>query len=343
MKLFFVNDYGRGAHPKILEKLSESNFEIEYGYGSDSYSEQAKNKIREACGKNDAELFFLSGGTQTNAVVINGLLRSYEGVIATDTGHISTHEAGAIEYTGRKVIELPNVDGKLKFEDVKECLENFEKDANNAHMVRPGIVYISYPTEYGTLYSKEELQNLYELCKEYKIPLFVDGARLGYGLTSKKCDLTFEEFANLCDVFYIGGTKVGALCGEAIVFSNNKYVPKQFITIIKQQGALLAKSRLLGVQFDALFTDNLYFEISKHAIEMAELLKKGLIDKGYKLYVDSPTNQQFVIINNTDMDKLKEIVEFAYWKAFDKDHTIIRFVTDWGTKKEDVEKLIEIL
>ncbi|ERK59590.1 Beta-eliminating lyase [Gemella bergeri ATCC 700627] len=343
MTLFFVNDYGRGAHPKILEQLTQTNLESEYGYGMDSYSERAKEKIRLSCKKEDAEIYFLVGGTQTNAVVIKSLLRSYEGVISANTGHISTHEAGAIEYTGHKVIELPNYNGKLCAEDVEEYFDTFGKDANLMHMVKPGMVYISYPTEYGTLYSKEELTALHTICKKYSVPLFVDGARLGYGLMAKECDITFKEFADLCDVFYIGGTKIGALCGEAVVFTNKTIVPENYITIIKQAGALLAKGRLLGVQFDTLFTDNLYFNISKHAIEMAELLKKGLKDKGCKFYIDSPTNQQFIIVENNRMEKLKKTVQFAKWEKYDDTHTIIRFVVDWSTKKEDVEQLIKIL
>lgn len=210
-------------------------------------------------------------------------------------------------------------------------------------MVTPGMVYISYSTEYGTLYSKEELEKLYEVCKEWGIPLFIDGARLGYGLMSKECDLTLKELASLCDVFYIGGTKVGALCGEAIIFTNPTIVPKNFVTVIKQMGALLAKGRLLGVQFDAFFTDSLYFEISKHAVEMAELLKKGLKDKGYRFYIDSPTNQQFVVVENSKLEELSKKVSYVYWEKYDDKHTIIRFVTDLATKKEDVENLIEIL
>lgn len=343
MTLFFANDYSRGAHPKVLDKLVQSNMEIEVGYGFDSYTNSAKEKIKKACAKSDAEIFFLVGGTQTNATVIKSLLRSYEGVIATNTGHISTHEAGIIELGGHKVIELANYEGKLRASEVREYLETFHDDANKTHMVLPGMVYISYPTEYGTLYSKKELEELYEVCQDYNIPLFIDGARLGYGLMSKECDMTFEEFTNLCDVFYIGGTKVGALCGEAIVFSNPKYVQQNFVTIIKQMGALLAQGRLLGIQFDALFTNNLYFEISKHAIEMAEILKHGLKEKGYKFFVDSPTNQQFIIIENSKLSELEERVKFAKWEKYDNTHTIIRFVTDWATKKEDVEKLVELL
>ena len=341
--LFFVNDYGKGAHKKVLEKIIESNDSVEFGYGFDSYSKSAKNKIREACGKEDAEIHFLSGGTQTNMIVIKSLLRSFEGVIAADSGHISVHEAGAIEHSGHKVIELKNYNGKLRAEDVKNYLETFHADSNKAHMVMPGMVYISYPTEYGTLYSKKELEELYSLCKNYEIPLFIDGARLGYGLAADECDIDLPTLANLCDVFYIGGTKIGALNGEAVVFSNKKYCPANFMTIIKQNGALLAKGRLLGAQFDALFTDSLYFDISKHAIEMANILKKTLVEKGYRFYIESPTNQQFIILENSKLEELEKKVKFAKWEKYDDNHTIIRFVTSWATKKEEVEKLIELL
>ncbi|MGX7111346.1 threonine aldolase family protein [Gemella cuniculi] len=343
MTLFFANDYSKGAHPKVLEKLVETNMKIEVGYGFDTYCDSAKEKIRKACGKKDAEIFFLTGGTQTNATVIKSLLRPYEGVIAVNTGHISTHEAGIIEAGGHKVIELNNYNGKLNVDDVREYINTFYKDANRTHMVMPGMVYITYPTEYGTLYTKEELNNLYKVCKEYDIPLFVDGARLGYGLMARECDITFQEFSSLCDVFYIGGTKIGALCGEAVVFSNTKIIPQNYTTFIKQMGALLAKGRLLGVQFDALFTDNLYFEISKHAIDMAELLKETLKEKGYKFFLDSPTNQQFVVIKNEAAKELEKKMKFAYWEKYDNNNTIIRFVTDWATQKEDIEKLIDVL
>lgn len=343
MTLFFLNDYSRGAHEKVLEKIVESNMETEIGYCFDSYCISAKEKIKKACAKENAEVFFLVGGTQTNATIIKSLLHPYEGVIAPKSGHINTHEAGIIEAGGHKVIELPQYEGKLCAEDLSVYLDDFSNDENNIHMVQPGMVYITYPTEYGTTYSKSELEEIYNLCKYNNIPLFIDGARLGYGLMSKACDVTLPEFANLCDVFYIGGTKVGALCGEAIVFSSTKYIPQHFVTLIKQMGALLAKGRLLGVQFDALFSNNLYFEISQHAIEMAELLQKGLREKGYQFYVDSPTNQQFIIIENSKLEQLKEKVKYTSWEKYDDNHTVIRLVTDWATKKEDVEKLIEIL
>lgn len=343
MKLFFMNDYGKGAHPKVLQNLIDNNESVQVGYGFDELSSRAKEKIRKACKRNNAEIYFLTGGTQTNAVVINSLLRSYEGVISANTGHINVHEAGAIEITGHKVIELPHEDGKLTSKEVKEYLDAFHKDENKSHMVMPGMVYISFPTEYGTLYSKQELNSLYQLCQEYRIPLFIDGARLGYGLAAPECDMDLPTLAGLCDVFYIGGTKIGTLSGEAVVFSNPEIMPDNYVTIIKQMGALLAKGRLLGAQFDALFTDNLYFQISKNAIKTAHLLKQALKEKGYSFYIDSPTNQQFIIIDNDKMDELHKKVQFAYWEKYDENHTIIRFVTDWSTKEEDVRKLIELL
>ena len=272
--LSFESDYIMGAHPEILRRLSETNFEPLTGYGVDKYCASAKEKIKAACKSPNADVWFLTGGTQSNAVVISSLLARHEGVIAAETGHIGFHEAGAIEYTGHKVFLLPHHDGKLDAKEVKAYIDNFYGDANHSHMVPPGMVYISHPTEYGTLYTKGELSAISAVCRDAGIPLFLDGARLGYALMSNDTDITLPDIAELCDVFYIGGTKVGALCGEALVFTKNN-TPKQFLTLIKQQGALIAKGRLLGVQFDTLFTDGLYFRISKNAIDMAELLKKG--------------------------------------------------------------------
>ena len=271
----FESDYVEGAHEQILKRLTETNLEKLTGYGQDWYCERAKEKIREACQCPEAEIFFLTGGTQTNMIAIDSMLRSYEGVAAAKTGHISAHEAGAIEYHGHKVLELPEHQGKICARELKSLLESFWQDENHEHMVFPGMVYISHPTEYGTLYSQAELKELSDVCRSYEIPRSLDGARLGYGLMSRETDVSLPMIAKYCDVFYIGGTKVGALCGEALVFTK-KNMPRHFLSIVKQHGALLAKGRLLGIQFDALFTDRLYFEISRHAIEMAELLKEGL-------------------------------------------------------------------
>mgnify|MGYP000874884147 CR=1 FL=1 len=339
--LYFVNDYSEGAHEKVLQHLIDTNMKQLSGYGTDHYCETAKEKIKKACGCGDAEVYLLTGGTQTNQIVIDTMLAPYEGVVAAQTGHVSTHEAGAIEFTGHKVLELPEKNGKICASDLKELVETFYGDDNHEHMVFPGMVYISHPTEYGTLYSKKELEELSSVCRKYKLPLFLDGARLGYGLMSEETDVTLPMIAKYCDVFYIGGTKVGALCGEAVVFSGNR-TPKHFLTLIKQRGALLAKGRLLGIQFDTLFTDNLYFEISRHAIAMADYLKKGLAEKGCRFYLDSPTNQQFVILENRKMTELKKEVKFSFWEKYDENHTVVRFATSWATKKEEIDQLLDL-
>ena len=338
----FENDYNTGAHPKILERLMQTNMEPLSGYGTDKYCQSAADKIKSACNCPQAQIHFLVGGTQTNAVVISSMLSSFEGVVAADTGHVSLHEAGAIECTGHKVLNVPNHQGKIDGDELKEYLETFFSDDNREHMVFPGMVYISHPTEYGTLYSKAELVHIEKICKEDNIPLYIDGARLGYGLMSKETDVTLADIAALCDVFYIGGTKMGALCGEAVVFTRNNS-PKHFTTIVKQHGALLAKGRLLGVQFDALFTDNLYGEIGAHGIEMAMLLKDMLKEKGCDFYLESPTNQQFVILENQVLEKLKIEVAFSFWEKADESHTVVRFATGWSTTREDIEKLGEFL
>lgn len=338
----FDSDYMEGAHPKILERLIQTNLVKTPGYGEDEFCKSAKEKILKACECPEGEVFFLVGGTQTNATVIDGLLRNYQGVIAANTGHIAAHEAGAIEASGHKVLALPHNNGKLDATTVRTYLEGFYADSAYTHMVIPGMVYISHPTEYGTLYTAEELSNLHAICKEYQIPLFVDGARLGYGLMASNTDVTLPFLASHCDVFYIGGTKVGALFGEAVVFTKQG-MTNHFFTTIKQHGALMAKGRLLGIQFDTLFTDQLYFEISRHAIVMAEKLKKALLDKGYELFFDSPTNQQFVVMSNEQIHQLSETVTFSMWEAVDDKRSVIRFATSWATKEEDLDALIAML
>ena len=338
----FESDYIAGAHPKVLQRLIETNLESLAGYGSDPYCESACRKIKEACECPGAQICFLVGGTQTNAVVISAMLREYEGVIAAQTGHVNTHEAGAIENTGHKVLEIAQTDGKITPAVLESYLEKFYQDENRDHMVFPGMVYISHPTEYGTLYTKKELHDIFDICNSYHIPLFIDGARLGYGLMSREADLSLADIARLCDVFYIGGTKVGALCGEAVVFPKSN-MPEHFITTVKRHGALLAKGRLLGIQFDALFTDNLYLDISRHAIDMAEQLKQIVRDSGLKFYLESPTNQQFVILDNECMERLEDKVSFSFWEAYDETHTVVRFATSWSTTKEDLKQLAEIL
>ncbi len=340
--LSFESDYIMGAHPQVLRHLSETNFEPLPGYGNDKYTECAAKKIREACKCPNADVYFITGGTQTNSVVISTMLRDWEGVIAATTGHVSAHEAGAIEYTGHKVITLPQHNGKLCADEVRDYIETFYNDASYTHMVFPGMVYISHPTEYGTLYTKAELTALSDVCRHYDIPLFIDGARLGYGLMSYDTDLSLPDIAQLCDVFYIGGTKVGALCGEAVVFTHNN-APKHFFTMVKQHGALLAKGRLNSVQFDALFTDDLYFKISRHAIDMAEQLKEMFRKKGYKFFMDSPTNQQFIILENTKMQELEQKVRFSFWEKYDDTHTVVRFATAWSTTQEQMDELKAII
>ncbi|MBO1305628.1 low specificity L-threonine aldolase [Enterococcus sp. 669A] len=340
--LSFENDYSEGAHEKVLQLLMETNMVQESGYGSDSYTQQAIEKIKERLDCPEAEIKFLVGGTQTNQIVITTLLKNYEGVLAADTGHVSTHEAGAIEAGGHKVLTLPHTLGKIDASQVKDYLETYYADPVYQHMVAPGMVYISQPTEYGTLYSLEELTALSAVCREYEIPLYMDGARLGYGLMSKENDVALVDIAQLCDVFYIGATKIGALCGEALVFTK-KNMPKHFLSSIKQHGGLLAKGRLLGVQFLALFSDNLYFDISQNAIDMAELLKTGFKEKGYKTLIDSPTNQQFFIIDNAKLEELSEKVKFSFWEKYDDQHSVVRFATSWATTEEAVAELLEMI
>lgn len=334
----FESDYIAGAHPQIMRRLTETNLECLPGYGTDKYCESAKEKIRAACECEKADVEFLVGGTQTNSVIISTMLKDYEGVIAAKTGHVSSHEAGAIEYSGHKVLEIPQSNGKISPDILGKYIAAFYADANHEHMVFPGMVYLSHPTEYGTLYTKKELEDIAAICHQYKIPLFLDGARLGYGLMSRASDLTLKDIAHICDVFYIGGTKAGALCGEAVVFTKENK-PKHFMTSVKKRGALLAKGRILGIQFDTLFTDDLYFKISRHAIDMAEKMKEIFADKGYAFYLESPTNQQFIILDNEYMEKLKQHVAFSFWEKQDDTHTVVRFATSWSTTEEDLREL----
>lgn len=340
--LSFECDYNTGAHPKILEALVRTNMEPCPGYGNDKFTESAREKIRAACGREDADVRFLTGGTQTNRIVIDSMLKNYEGVIAATTGHISAHEAGAIEASGHKVLTVPSYDGKLKAADAEALIKSFYADGAHEHMVFPGMIYISHPTEYGTLYTKSELEEISDLCRRYDIPLFVDGARLGYGLMSLESDLTLRDIASLCDVFYVGGTKVGALCGEAVIFTHNN-APRHFFTTVKQNGALLAKGRLLSIQFDTLFTDNLYFEISKNAIDRAEDLKQLFSQKGYTFFKNSPTNQQFIIMSDEKIAELSPRVRFEIWERVDAQNCAVRFCTSWATTKEDIEALAAII
>ena len=340
--LSFTCDYNEGAHPAILERLFATNLEQEPGYGFDRYTVSAKERIRKALNRPEADVFFLTGGTQTNATVISAILKGYEGAVAAETGHIAVHEAGAVEFTGHKVLTLPQHQGKMQADELEAFLQGFYAEPAYDHMVFPGLVYISFPTEYGTLYSKAELEALHAVCKRYSLPLYVDGARLGYGLMSPVCDLSFQELAGLCDVFTIGGTKVGALCGEAVVFPHGG-APAHFFTTIKQHGALLAKGRLTGVQFDTLFTDGLYFEISRHAIDMAMRLKDLFRNKGYELFLDSPTNQQFILLDQATMDVLSPQVAFEIWEHRPDGRTVVRFATSWATTQEQLAALEAML
>ena len=334
----FESDYIAGAHPEVLRRLTETNAEPLPGYGSDRYCESAKEKIRNAAGIPDAEIAFLSGGTQANAVVISSMLADYEGVIAAKTGHISTHEAGAIEYTGHEVLELPQEEGKIAPETLEKYLSGYFADENREHMTYPGMVYLSWPTEYGTLYSRAELESISGICRRYGIPLYLDGARLAYGLMSPEADLDLPAIAELCDVFYIGGTKVGALCGEAVVFTKGN-MPKHFLTSMKKRGALLAKGRLEGVQFDALFTDGLYFRIGRHAVGLAEKMKVILSAHGIPLAIHSPTNQQFPVLEDGMLERLAGKVAYSFWEKKDENHTVIRLATGWSTSEEDLRAL----
>lgn len=339
---YFQCDYMEGAHPEILKRLIETNMEKTPGYGKDDYCERAKQKILEACRCPNGEVHFMVGGTQTNSTVIAACLKSYEGVLSADTGHINGHESGAVEYTGHKVIALPGVEGKLMAADVKKYMDDYYENPTHDHVVWPGMVYISHPTEYGTLYTKKELEDLREVCNTYKLTLFLDGARLGYGLMADGTDVTLEMIGKLCDVFYIGGTKVGAFCGEAVVFTKKDFVP-QFFSIIKQHGALLAKGRLLGIQFDTLFTDGLYFKIARHAIEMAMKLKKGFTDKGYEFYMDTVTNQQFILLEPSQLETLSKTAVFEIWEKLSDGRTVVRFCTSWATREEDVDALLKMI
>lgn len=339
--LHFDSDYMEGAHPLILKRLSEINFEKNEGYGLDPYCESATEKIRKACNCPNAQVVYLVGGTQTNALVSDAIMHRGEGVLTPRTGHINTHEAGAIEGWGHKVIEIRSELSKMTAEDIADYVDKFFADGSYEHMVLPTMVYISNPTEYGTLYSLSELTAISKVCHERHLPLYMDGARLGYGLASPGYDVTLADIARLVDVFYIGGTKVGALFGEAVVFSN----PKLNVTLrlVKHHGALLAKGWLLGVQFDTLFTDDLYMRISANAVNQALRLKQALLDKGYELFCDSMTNQQFVVLENSKVKEMLPRAGFKLWEKFDETRSVVRFATSWATTDEQIDELIAML
>lgn len=341
-RLFFASDYMEGAHPRILERLMETNLIKTEGYGLDAFSESARAKIRKACGTPEADVFFLVGGTQTNATMIDAMLRPYQGVIASEAGHISTHEAGAIEFGGHKVLTLPHHNGKLSADGIRDCIQGYWQDDNHEHMVMPGMVYISQPTEFGTLYSLEELERISAVCRENGVPLYLDGARLAYALACPENDVSLPDLGRLCDAFYIGGTKCGALFGEAVVIPRHQAIPHLF-TIIKQHGALLAKGRIAGIQFDTLFTDGLYEQVGKTAIDAAGRIRRALEEKGYQLAFPSPTNQIFPVLDREKAKALSEKVEMSFWENRDEDHTVFRIATSWATGDDEVNRLIECL
>lgn len=335
----FNCDYLEGAHPKILERLAETNLAQTPGYGEDEYCERARALIREKCQAPEAYVQFLVGGTQTNTTVIASILRPYQGVLSAVTGHINVHETGAIEATGHKVLPLPSEDGKITAAQVQEAYDAHWTDGSHEHIVQPGMVYISHPTENGTLYTKEELKALYETCSRLGLPLFLDGARLGYGLMSERSDLSLPEIAAYTDVFYIGGTKVGALFGEAVVITDQTLM-KDFRYMIKQHGGMLAKGRLLGIQFLTLLEDDLYEEIAGKAVRQAMRLKEAFLEKGYPLFYDSYTNQQFPILPKEHLEQLKEKYSFELWEKLDEEYSAVRFCTSWATKEEQIDALI---
>ena len=338
----FECDYNNGACQEVLDNLVRHNQSKPTPYGFDEFSERAKNRIREACGLPDAQIYFLTGGTQTNATTIDSMLYQYEGVICVGSGHINVHEAGAVEFTEHKIITLPETDGKMEAKVLDKYLDDYMHDGNKDHAVHPGLVYITFPTELGTLYSASELDRIYQVCRHYEIPLYIDGARLGYGLMAEGNDITLPYLARHCDVFYIGGTKIGALCGEAVVFTHQN-AHKHFFSIQKQHGAVIAKGALIGLQFEALFTDNLYFRLSEQAIRTAMRMRDIFRRKGFLFLVDSPTNQQFVIMDNEKAERLSQKVRFTHFGQTDKHHTICRFVTSWATTDEEIDELERIL
>ena len=339
MKIQFQCDYNEGAHPRILQRLEETNFVQTPGYGEDEFCIRARDLIRKACKAPEADVHFLVGGTQTNATVIASALRPHQGVVCAETGHINVHETGAVEHSGHKVLALPASEGKITAEQVSQTLQGHHDDVNFEHMVQPGMVYISFPTEYGTLYSLAELTAISDVCRKWGVPLFVDGARLGYGLMSSRCDVTLPDLAKLADVFYIGGTKQGALFGEAVVVTADA-LKKDFRYNIKQNGGMLAKGRLLGIQFETLFTDGLYFEMAAHADRLAQRVHEAFAAKGIPFHVDSPTNQQFPILTERQREILDRDFVSDFWQRLDDNHCCVRYCTSWATKEESVDRLI---
>ena len=338
MMVSFTCDYSEGAHPLILQRLAETNRVQEAGYGFDTFSESAREKIRAAVNAPEADVFFLVGGTQTNATVIDALLKGYEGVLAVHTGHIAVHEAGAIEESGHKVLELPSHDGKMAAADLDAYLSSFYADEAWEHMVIPGMVYLSFPTELGTLYTKEELLAIRQVCRDWEMPLFIDGARLGYGLEASGCNVLPKDLPKIADVFYIGGTKQGALFGEAIVFSNPS-LAQDFRYNIKQNGGMLAKGRLLGIQFETLMNEGLYFKLARHADRLADRVRDAFRAKGFPFLVENTTNQVFPILPKSAIEQLSAEFGFERWQGVDEEHDGVRFCTSWATPESAVRAL----
>lgn len=338
----FQCDYNEGAHPRIMERLMETNFEQTVGYGEDHYCEAARAAVRKAVGREDVDVHFLVGGTQANATVISSILRPYQGVLCATTGHINVHETGAIEHGGHKVLALEAADGLLSAALIREAVEAHYAEDGPEHTVQPGMVYISFSSEVGTVYSLSQLREISAVCREYGLPLFIDGARMGYGLASEGCDVSLSDIAALADVFYLGGTKQGALFGEAVVIVNDA-LKKDFRYCIKQNGGMLAKGRLLGIQFLTLFEDGLYFLLSEHAVSQAMRIRDAFESKGFGFLVQSPSNQQFPILDNATMERLSSDFLFSFWQKVDDTHTAVRFCTSWATRPEAVDALIAAL
>lgn len=342
MKPLFYSDYLEGAHQRILDALQASNLDQTPGYGEDTYCAEARQLIKKACEAPDADVHFLVGGTQTNATVISSALRPWQGVLCASSGHIAVHETGAVEHTGHKALTLPAHDGKICASQIAEAIDNHFADCNFEHTVQPGMVYISFPTELGTIYSKQELEDISAVCRERNVPLFIDGARLGYGLTCEACELTLPDIARLADVFYIGGTKQGALFGEAVVITKESLKPC-FRYNIKQNGGMLAKGRLLGIQFAELFRDGLYFEIAKGANAQAAKVREALAENGFELYGTSPTNQVFTVMDDSQMAALGEKIGFEYWEKAPDGRSVIRICTSWATTDVQVKTVTDAL
>ena len=340
--VYFNNDYSEGCHPKILSALEKSNFEQTPGYGCDDYCARAAARIRQLCEDDSLAVHFLVGGTQANLTVIDAALRPHQAAVGAVTAHINVHETGAVEATGHKVLGLPSADGKLTASQVEETAAAYYGQDGPEHMVQPKLVYISFPTELGTIYSRKELEELSAVCKKYDMYLFLDGARLGYGLTAKGNDVSLADLARLCDVFYIGGTKVGALFGEAVVIKNPA-IGEDFRFLIKQHGGMLAKGRLLGVQFLALLEDNTYFEIAGHANTLADQIRQTLDELGYAYLVPGVTNQIFPILPDALLARLGEHFTYNVEKRVDESHQAVRFCTGWATSRENVDALCAAL